>query len=1243
MSKKWSFYLLPAFAMLLWLVAVIGHRLEDRQLSAREIARDISLDLKRQQQAFSAIAKHQQEVLDWISLKPMSAKENWLFDQPFYVFAFQNDSMVAWSSNSVLPREDSISDNWISKLRNGQYLQGDFRANWLPAGISLKVLFPISVQYPLTNDYLKPAFLASEKIPPDTRILRTNTIGAAPILDVAKQVVGFVPDQTGVSFVSTHYSWINWAWVLAIAFLCLWIHRIASRLRKGGRCLLPLLLIITSILVIRGLMYWRGLPFHMGDINLFSPRLYATNSWLPSLGDLLFNVMAAQWLAFSVAGFVPWEDWKTRKSSKKILFAIVLFVVAFGIGAIGIYYVLLIRSLVLDSVIPFDTTHLASLDITTLTGLFIATLMTATLLTLATILRKLVDSSLLRPIKGFTIVLFGITVAFLVLGMKQNLSLNGGTLLWLLAFVVAQSLGRKPGISGVFRPVNVLWSVGHCMLLSLLLFQFITQRETETRKTFAEHVASRHDDALEYNFGQVAPYLATDTGVVSLFKTPSAEKRKAVDERLSTLYFNSLFASYEPHLYFFDTANKPIFNADTSSLGELIAATKDETPSKFSNNLFYRESAPNNHTYLGILPIKDDNERLIGSIIVDLEQKKIVSETVLPELLQSASVNKQEKNADYSFAVYVDDKLVAQTSDFPFPFQIPHDTSQKEYRLRMRSNSFTLIYTPDDRRTVFVWQPKGGYILLLSLFSYLLLFRFLLLGTLRFYRLGSRGEIQIFIWNRHQGLSLRKRVQASVLGIVLFSFLMIGTITVWYLRNQYASRSEDQRQSMMQTVTRAIQEYMKDEKMDENSNALDDEAKKPKFKSFLSNLASAQKIDINLFDASGRLSVSTQQTIYDQGLLAPVIRPKIFAAMLDSDSRWFLMEQEGIGKLNYISCYTALRSTDGKVAGFVNVPLFYSQRALDEQISNVVVALINLYAIIFLLSSILAVLITRWITRAFDVIIKQFGRLSLHGNQPLDWPYDDEVGILVAEYNKMVKKVEENVALLARSEREGAWREMAKQVAHEIKNPLTPMSLNIQYLQRAIKSGQANTDELVLRTSESLLEQINNLSVIASEFSQFARIGAKPERIDLDDLIPKVVDLYTNESNTDVSYQASQEKFVVVADRSQLVRILTNLLQNALQAIPDLRRGKIEVRLFQQGNWAIITVEDNGSGISEEAQAKMFTPYFTTKSSGTGLGLAMTRQMIEQWGGQIRYDTTPEVGTRFELRFPLVDEEKVEG
>jgi nitrogen fixation/metabolism regulation signal transduction histidine kinase len=333
-----------------------------------------------------------------------------------------------------------------------------------------------------------------------------------------------------------------------------------------------------------------------------------------------------------------------------------------------------------------------------------------------------------------------------------------------------------------------------------------------------------------------------------------------------------------------------------------------------------------------------------------------------------------------------------------------------------------------------------------------------------------------------------------------------------------------------------------------------------------------------------------------------------------------------------------IRDEYGGAIGYLNVPFFASEKYLKTQISNILVTLINLYAFIFLISSIFTGFLTRWLTRTFDIIIKQFSRINLQRNERIEWPYDDEIGMLVREYNKMVKTVEENAAILAQNERESAWREMARQVAHEIKNPLTPMKLNIQYLQQALRNDHPNAKQMADKVSSSLIEQIDNLSYIASEFSNFAKMPeARPEEMNLNELMDVALELYLNEQTVKVSMSKTDEQLIVFSDKSQLMRVLTNLLENAIQAIPEDKQGKIYVVLTREDKNALISITDNGQGISEEVAERIFQPYFTTKSSGTGLGLAMTKKIIEFWQGQIWFETIEGEGTTFFIRLPILE------
>jgi len=239
----------------------------------------------------------------------------------------------------------------------------------------------------------------------------------------------------------------------------------------------------------------------------------------------------------------------------------------------------------------------------------------------------------------------------------------------------------------------------------------------------------------------------------------------------------------------------------------------------------------------------------------------------------------------------------------------------------------------------------------------------------------------------------------------------------------------------------------------------------------------------------------------------------------------------------------------------------------------------------------------------------------------------------------MIQKLEDSAEQLSQSAQEGAWREMAKQVAHEIKNPLTPMKLSIQYLQHAFKSNPDDIEPLLKRVSKTMIEQIDNLASIATEFSNFAKMPrAENQQTILNDLVGSVFDLFSKEGiDMDLKLDLPKEQFFVFADKNHLMRVLNNLIKNAIQAIPDNRRGNVNVQLYKKEDMAVIKVTDNGTGISNDKRGKVFVPNFTTKSSGTGLGLAISKNIIESVNGKIWFDTEENVGTDFYVELPLVE------
>jgi nitrogen fixation/metabolism regulation signal transduction histidine kinase len=306
------------------------------------------------------------------------------------------------------------------------------------------------------------------------------------------------------------------------------------------------------------------------------------------------------------------------------------------------------------------------------------------------------------------------------------------------------------------------------------------------------------------------------------------------------------------------------------------------------------------------------------------------------------------------------------------------------------------------------------------------------------------------------------------------------------------------------------------------------------------------------------------------------------------------------------------------------------------------ITLVNIYVFVFLFSSLLALLITNSVTRPFSYIVKQFTKINLSKtNQPLKWQYSDEIGLLVKEYNRMLRKLENSTILLAKSEREMAWREMAKQVAHEIKNPLTPMKLSLQMLERAIKNNSNNIPKITARVTGTLIEQIDNLSLIATNFSNFAKMPElKKEYFSLNDVLYAVTGMYNDDKDFEYLLLIPDYSITIFADKSQLIRVFTNIIQNATQAIPEDRKGNISLVVSKvKDNYIRVTISDNGEGISKEKGEKLFQPYFTTKTSGTGLGLAMCKDIMEQFGGKITYESIEHEGTSFHIDLPILDED----
>lgn len=480
-------------------------------------------------------------------------------------------------------------------------------------------------------------------------------------------------------------------------------------------------------------------------------------------------------------------------------------------------------------------------------------------------------------------------------------------------------------------------------------------------------------------------------------------------------------------------------------------------------------------------------------------------------------------------------------------------------------------------------------------------------------------------------LTLRSRIYISMLAIILVSFVVTGGVAL-YDHYEQSARYNEQRLERKEKAVKASMEYF----LNQNGGHLDSDSILFAFNDKICELSDVHELFIMMYDLRGNYLISTNSDMMDSLHVPFSLNYSILKQLITGNKR-AVSSKEVNGKL---LSYAYWHFTDIENKPIAVVGVVYDNAEMEgKNIFRFLEELSQSYILLFLMAALVAYLLSTYITGSLQAIGRKMKEVQLgSGNEKLEWGSNDEIGALVEEYNKMLAELEKSASLLAREERESAWREMAKQVAHEIKNPLTPMKLRVQHLQRSWEDHKDNEDfEIRLRQFvKSMTEQIDTLSNIAGEFSNFAKMP-KPnlESVDLVKLIYDVADLYKNQSGYQVSIREYHlPSAMITGDKNQLIRVFNNLINNAIQAIPEGKEGRIDIAVRGWKNRVIVRVNDNGVGISEEGKKNIFVPNFTTKSTGTGLGLAMVRNIVMSCNGRVFFRSREGKGASFYLDFP---------
>jgi signal transduction histidine kinase len=589
----------------------------------------------------------------------------------------------------------------------------------------------------------------------------------------------------------------------------------------------------------------------------------------------------------------------------------------------------------------------------------------------------------------------------------------------------------------------------------------------------------------------------------------------------------------------------------------------------------------------------------------------------------------QNCNANYYELFFYEDGLLKFSSTIfkPDYNQVVKALSRDSIKSSMQDNKDVFYLRPAPNQMIVISNPLESILKGVSLFSYL--FTILIIVSYILSLVHQRFPflpegLQITVQDKP---SLKNRIQFYVILGIVISFLIIALTTVFFTK-----RSENQifRETLL-SKTKNLSSYL------ENSleSASNEEDAKIILESQLKQSSQMVDFNVHLFSPDGK----EKNTMYSPSIKSnfqDLLDPLFYFRYPGNAEDIIIIENNQ--KDAVLNAYRNLFFNNNRVAVLQVEAIASLQYQSTNRLANLVNTLLNIYVFLFLIAASLATFLANSITSPLVNLGNKIRQIRLgKTNDKLDWKGQDEIGELIQNYNQMVSQLDESAELLARNERDMAWREMAKQVAHEIKNPLTPMKLSIQYLQQAIRSGSGDIKEMAQKASVTLLEQIESLTRIATEFSNFAKMPqALNEKLVLNEIVSSVHDLFRKREDLDIQLSVPIDELYVFADKDQIIRVLNNLINNAIQAIPEHKRGLIEIRLDSNSKSAIICVQDNGTGIPEELQAKVFLPNFTSKSSGTGLGLAMCQQIIESSNGKIYFKTVPGTGTSFYLELPLM-------
>lgn len=1130
---------------------------------------------------------------------------------------FRNDSMLMWSNNHE-PIPYFLSDyaninQPVFELANGFFHPVSYRKG----AYTLVALIPIYYQYPAENNYFRNGFSPLLQLPENAGYSCGSGLPALCSADGEflcsisyPQKIYFTGWRYKVCFI------IFLLCYLGVFFCLLQTYRLSLKIERKP---MVFWLYIGLMIVIMLSVLWIRYPSTVFNHPLFSSKYFAYNWFFSSLGEVFFLGLAIVPISFAM--FEHLTYWRIRPK-KNLWFFNALFPVLSGM----LFYLLggIHEIFVLNTTVFLDLSFIFNIDqhsVILLLALscfsiavFLANLMLVRLLAIK-------DKRQLLALLA-EIVLVAVLLMFFHKARGFYFML---TVLWIMVPVFIFYYGRK--VQG--RYLLYLTLLLGFISVSVLQY-FVGVSEKEHRLYLAEEFSrqGRQEDK-ELLFDDLVKQIMNDEVVrkyiLNFNDTVLLNYDKVVCDYIVRYYMYKNWHGYDIAMYV--CTEQDVFDVTYTGCRQSCFDYFQEQidvygQPAFSKYLWLLKDQYYSSTYIGVIDVQEFYKKSHGMrFFIEMHPVHPHRESGYPEFLMEKSALSTMDASRYSYAFYDHNELSYSFGNVTFPQNmapgIPWDTTMQSVFYNI-DNLNNLRYRMPGEKVIVISKTKKNIPQILSPYIYLMVtYQILIYLTCLFVHAG-------FIFTPYS--KIRAKLQRAILLVLSLAFMLIGVAIVFFMgflnENKERENLYQKTQSILSIINHST--YVGD--------AIFLESGMGNIKETAIDLSRIFYSDINIYWPSGLLAGASSPNIFEQGMLSKLMNYEAYCKIAHQGEH-LVIQEEYVGNKRYLSSYSAMYNGKGELSSILNVTYFSHAGKYENDMASFISTFLNIYILVFLLFVVTLLYLSNQITLPVRLLTQYFGKIRIgRENEKIRWDSEDEFSRLIEEYNQMVDDLEASARKLADSERESGWRDMAQQVAHEIKNPLTPMKLNVQHFQRTWKDGTPYTKEQIDRFSNTLIQQIDALSDIADAFSNFARVPKSHRQpIGLSDVVEAAIGVY---DGAGIAFHVSGfEHLTMDADPGLMLRVFNNLIKNAVQSFEKGSDNQIWIMAHKAGHLLTITVRDNGNGISKEMVPRIFIPTFTTRSTGMGLGLPMVKTIVEEHNGTISVASEEKVGTIFTMVF----------